>query len=78
MAGGSKYATDTRIILAEFHIDINDAANGVFLETSKHVGLHTKDYYKQVHKILSKATSREEALNMLKDIGQQLAEGVFK
>lgn len=36
VAGGSRFAKDTRIILAKFNININDAVNGVFLDTSKH------------------------------------------
>ena len=77
VAGGSRFAKETRTILAKFHIDINDATNGVFLDTAKHVGLHTKEYYTKVHSMLSKATTREEAIKILKQIAKQLEEGTF-
>ena len=75
VAGGSKFAKDTRKILAKFDIDINDAANGVFLDKSKHVGLHTKEYYEKVHALLEKAETKEDALNILKAISDILANG---
>lgn len=75
VAGGSKYAKDTRKILAKFDININDAANGVFLDKSKHVGLHTKEYYEKVHGLLEKATSKDDVLNILHEISDILSNG---
>ena len=75
VAGGSKYAKDTRKILAKFDIDINDAANGVFLDKSKHVGLHTKEYYQKVYGLLEDLNSKEEVLETLKYIAETLSNG---
>ena len=76
VAGGSKYAKDTRKILAKFNISVNDAVNGVFLDKSMHSKLHTKEYYQKVQKYLSEnAQSREEVVNALKDIAKILSIG---
>ena len=76
VAGGSKYAKDTRKILAKFNISVNDAVNGVFLDKSMHSKLHTKEYYQKVQKYLSEnAQSREEVVNALKDIAEILSSG---
>ena len=75
VAGGSKYAKDTRKILAKFDININDAENGVFLDKSKYVGLHTKEYYEKVHGLLEKATSKDDVLNILHEISDILSNG---
>lgn len=76
VAGGSKYAKDTRKILAKFNIGINDAANGVFLDKSKHAGLHTKEYYKKVHDyLLENSNSKQDILNALNDIAEVLSKG---
>ena len=77
VAGGSRFAKNTRKILAKFGIGINDAVNGVFLDASKHAGLHKKQYYEKVEKLLSEAKTKEDAIKILKDIGKQLSEGVF-
>ena len=77
VAGGSKYAKEKRMILAKFKIVINDAANGVFLDTAKHLGLHTKEYYRKVHKALEKATTREAVIDTLNTIAKKLMEGTF-
>ena len=76
VAGGSKYAKDTRKILAKFNISVNDAVNGVFLDKSMHSKLHTKEYYQTVQEYLSEnAQSREEVVNALKDIAEILSSG---
>ncbi len=48
VAGGDARAAGARKILAAAGIDINDAANGVFLETGSHRRMHTKSYYKKI------------------------------
>ena len=76
VAGSSKYAKDTRKILAKFNISVNDAVNDVFLNKSMHSKLHTKEYYQKVQKYLSEnAQSREEVVNALKDIAKILSIG---
>ena len=70
--------------LKKFDIDINHSGNGVFLPTKKgvsnaayHPSLHTDAYYQNVTDRLSEATSREDALNILSDIAEELQKGVF-
>jgi RHS repeat-associated protein len=72
VAGGSRFAKEARGMLAKLGIDINDAANGVFLDKSKHVGLHTQKYYDMVTEALSGAKTKEDAVNILKDIADTL------
>ena len=71
--------------MAKFDIDINDASNGVFLPTQKgvsesayHPSLHTDLYYSKVEDLLSGAKNKEEAINILKKIAQQLKVGTFE
>ena len=75
VAGGSKYAKDTRKILARFNISVNDAANGVFLDKSIHSKLHTKEYYQKVYDILEGSNSKEDTLNRLEYISNILSSG---
>ena len=75
VAGGSKYAKDTRKILAKFNISVNDAVNGVFLDKSMHSKLHTKEYYEKIHGLLEKATTKEEVINMLQSVSDFLSSG---
>ncbi len=56
------------MILAKFKIGINDAVNGAFLDKAKHAGLHTKEYYAKVQKLLEGCKSKEEVLDMLKKL----------
>lgn len=67
-----------------FDIDINHSANGVFLPTKKgvsdaayHPSLHTNKYYENVAKRLRTATSKDEAIGTLNQIGQELQNGTF-
>ena len=85
VAGSSPKAEEARAILQKFGIDINDAANGVFLPTAKdaaesayHPGLHTDKYYRMVTEMLSQVTSKEDVLDILSDIAEQLANGTFQ
>ena len=77
IAGGSKYAKDTRKILAKFNISVNDAVNGVFLDKSMHVGLHTKEYYKKIQMELQNLKTREQVIDKLADIAKRLEEECF-
>ena len=75
VAGGSKYAKDTRKIPAKFNISVNDAVNGVFLDKSMHSKLHTKEYYQKVHRLLKDLNTKEEVVDILKYIGEVLSSG---
>lgn len=74
-----------RAILQKYGVDINDPANGTFLPTVKdvaegayHPSLHTNAYYDKVNKLLSEATCKEDVLDILDDISEQLQCGTFK
>jgi hypothetical protein len=64
-------------VLDKFGVGINDAANGLFYDASKHVKLHTNEYYKKVNDILEQVTSKDELLKALDDIGSQIKDGTF-
>ena len=86
MAGGShnENAVASREILKKFGIGVNNEANGVYLPTQKgvvnsayHPSLHTGDYHQKVYNLLRDAQSREDVIIILRDIAEQLAEGIF-
>jgi hypothetical protein len=87
VAGNHKRAAVARDILKRFNIGINDASNGVFLPADEstqltngeaiHASLHTKDYFEAVEEALREATSREDALRILRRIGQGLQSRTF-
>ncbi len=84
VAGNSPKAAEARAILQKYGININDAANGVFLPSTKnmaqsayHPSLHTDQYYRTVTEMLSQASSKEDALEILFDISEQLMNGTF-
>jgi hypothetical protein len=87
VAGNRRRAADAREILKKFKIRINDASNGVFLpaeETTEptngeaiHGTLHTNKYYGAVNDALAKATTREQAIATLQEIGRKLQSGGY-
>jgi RHS repeat-associated protein len=87
VAGSLRRAQAARDVLARFQIDINDAANGVYLPTSRigaaasgstyHPTLHTHRYLDAVNELLSGATTRGEALATLQFIATQLQQHAF-
>ena len=84
VAGSSKKASEARSILEKFGIDINAADNGVFLPTEKgvssaayHPSLHTNEYYRKVNGLLEGATSKEDVLDILDMIKEELLDGSF-
>ncbi|RCX13018.1 HNH/ENDO VII superfamily nuclease [Anaerobacterium chartisolvens] len=85
VAGSSPKAAEARAILQKFGVDINDATNGAFLPTVKdvaegayHPSLHTDSYYRKVTDLLSGAKSKNDVLDILDDIADQLSKGTFK
>ncbi len=77
---GSNYksAVEARKILERFGIDINDAGNGVFLPKHIHDGLaNNHRYMNAVFEDLQKATSKDEAIEILQRMGQQLLDGIY-
>ena len=84
VAGNSPKAAEARAILQKYGVDINDAANGTFLPTVKdvaegayHPSLHTNAYYDKINKLLSEATCKEDVLDILEFIGDELSSGTF-
>ena len=84
VAGAAKLANDARNVLKSFGISINDAVNGVFLPTVKgvsdamyHTNLHTNNYYNEVNELLQRATTREDVIETLRQIAEQLLNGTF-
>ncbi len=84
VAGTSQKANEARVVLQKYGIDINDASNGVFLPTAKgvsnsayHPSLHTNTYYNKVNDMLRGATSKNDVLDILDDITEQLSNGTF-
>ena len=70
--------------MKKYGIGINDSANGVFLPTAKnvakgayHPSLHTNAYYDEINSLLSGATSKKEALEVLDYISESLQNGTF-
>ena len=84
VAGNSPKAAEARAILQKYGININDAANGMFLPTVKdaakgayHPSLHTDSYYRKVTELLSSTKSKDDVLDILDDIAEQLRNGTF-
>lgn len=87
VAGKAREADEARGVLKKFKIGINDAPNGAFLPCNSrtpctasgevHASLHTRAYYKEVNRRLSLARTREEALQILDGIRQDLVAGRF-
>ena len=81
----AEFGDKARVILAKFGIDIRDEANLVALPTTadsafvgmNHLTLHTHKYYDAVVEALTPATSREEAIEILRDISENLINGTF-
>jgi hypothetical protein len=77
VAGSAQGAALARTTLQNLGIGINDAANGVFLKGVDHAGVHTAEYYDAVNKALSGVTTKAEAEQVLKSIGQKLQAGTY-
>ncbi len=71
----AKAGEEARSILKGFDIGINSAVNGVHLAKAFHSAVHTKAYYEAVTDALRAAGTREEAVDALHNIGQQLLSG---
>jgi len=87
VAGKSKWAKDAREVLRRFEIDLDDAANGVFLRAHQgvastgpgatHSTIHTQKYYRAVNDKLARVRTRQGALKALEEIRQALLAGAF-
>jgi hypothetical protein len=77
-------AIEARKVLEKFGIDLDESVNGVWLPNRPDVGpgayhpsLHNGEYYRRVHRLLRDAATKEEVIDILKKIGQQLSAGTF-
>ena len=84
VAGNSPKAAESRAIMQMYGVDINEAENGVFLPTVRgvsegayHPSLHTNSYYDRVNNLLREATCKEDVLDILEFIGEELKNGTF-
>lgn len=82
VAGGAAAAAPARAVLQRFGIGINEAANGVFLPRAAngtaaavHAGGHSRAYYEAVNAALAQATTRDEVLEALEALRQDLQNG---
>ena len=82
--GNDPAAVKSRKLLEKYGIDINDAANGIFLPTDSnrsifkgavHKTHHTKEYSEYVYNELKDCKSREEVIKKLTEIKHHLYDG---
>jgi hypothetical protein len=66
-----------RAILKKFGIDINDPANGLFLNAKTHAKVHTNAGYQKINKMLAGAKTKKQALDKLDDIANAILGGTF-
>jgi RHS repeat-associated protein len=74
---GRKSATEAMLILERFGIDINHAANGIFLDAATHARIKYKAYTEAVNEALRSAKTREDALRILGEIKEAIRNKTF-
>ncbi|MDX2218805.1 MAG: transglutaminase domain-containing protein [Burkholderiales bacterium] len=80
VGGATDVGKATQERLKKLGVDLNSPMNGVFLPGcgksnalgTIHCGKHTGDYERYVERLLSKATTKEQAINILNDIRSDL------
>jgi RHS repeat-associated protein len=77
VAANEPLAEPARQVLANAGMDINSAFNGVFLDPSYHMHLHTNAYYQNVNLMLSGASSYTEVAARLTIVRGLLTTGTF-
>ena len=83
LVGDSPESAIAKGILEKYGIDINDPINGILLPTNRkgtlkgtlHSGRHTKKYCNEVNNRLRKARSKEECMEILDGIKNDLYNG---
>jgi hypothetical protein len=68
---------EARRTLDRYGVDVDSAANGAFLPLDVHRHLHTKAYWTEVTRRLSDASSKDDVVDILHDIRQELIDGTF-
>ncbi len=85
VARTAKRAIPARVQLERFGVEIDNAANGVYLPQSSgsalggayHPRLHTNRYYAEVNRILLQALTRDDAIEVLSEIRARLIDAAF-
>ncbi|MBK9262018.1 MAG: AHH domain-containing protein [Polyangiaceae bacterium] len=87
VAHGDDRAKDAVKLLKKFHIDVDDAVNGVYLPGYKtspnphgkavHGNLHTNAYYEAVDTVLKGANTQAEVIQRLRFIAHNLEHGIL-
>jgi hypothetical protein len=85
---GNDDAAEARAILDQYGVDLNDPANGAWLPANTtspnptgstvHSTLHTNKYYEDVTSRLRSATDRQDVLNTLDEIRNELERGTYE
>ncbi|MBU1866812.1 MAG: AHH domain-containing protein, partial [Actinobacteria bacterium] len=85
VAGNAQAAAPARSVLARFEVNINAVENGVFLPLNRgvpnpagvavHSTLHSNAYYQTVNNLMTSASTRTEALDVLAYLRQGLLAG---
>jgi YD repeat-containing protein len=75
VAFGAKRARPAREILKKFGVDINDVANGMWIDK---VGGHSNLYFDTVNARLAEATSEDEVRGLLQQIANDIRSGDLK
>lgn len=86
IVGDNEYSSESKAILKKYDIDINSPENGIFLppnETSDlhgtiHEGKHTKAYNDEITQRLRIATCKEDVIEILDSIKEDLYNGDIK
>ena len=83
IVGDNEYSSESKAILEKYGIDINSPENGIFLPQNDssdlhgtiHEGKHTKAYNDEVTQRLRSATCKEDVLEILDSIKEDLYNG---
>ncbi|NJA04218.1 hypothetical protein HC024_00460 [Methylococcaceae bacterium WWC4] len=77
VAWGDERAKDSRIILANVGMAIEDANNGLFMHGMYHDRIHTDLYHREVFRALEGATGYDQVASRLANIRLQIQTGAF-
>jgi A nuclease family of the HNH/ENDO VII superfamily with conserved AHH len=74
---GHRGAQRSQELLQRLGVDPNEAANGVWLHSAKHRPIHTRAYFDAVARDLSRARTKQRALEILEDIRERVQSGNY-
>ncbi|MCG8350627.1 MAG: AHH domain-containing protein, partial [Chloroflexales bacterium] len=70
-------AQQSREILGKYGVDINDAANGVWVTGSQNSSFNAHKYMDKVYNELNQATSKQEVIDTLTSIARRIDQNAF-